>query len=238
MVHRHDRDRAAQALDQRWHEAMHVVEVRQAKPGLARHQLEAAAGIGDAVVEYAAAHGIGDARLEFLPARVAPPLAKARNAEMPVRLFHCQRPCHECRNVGRVVLAVTVDRDEKTSGDVARCGPQGSALPGTARVAEQPRWRARLLAMPQEHGAGVVDAAIVDQHHLVGMMAGEGAMNLVDQMPDVAGLVLRRNQHRDQECLLVVGVVGVVGVVQVLRQQGALSAFFAVDKALHMAPVG
>jgi len=90
---------------------------------------------------------------------------------------------------------------------MARGGPQGRALSGAVCVADQPRRHAPLLAMLQEHGAGVVAAAIVDQHDLVGQMSGQGVVDFIHQMPDIAGFVFRRNQHRHQPVVPVVRFV-------------------------------
>jgi hypothetical protein len=47
--------------------------------------------------------------------------------------------------------------------------------------------------MLQEYSTGVVGASVVDQYYFMGKTTGEGAMNLVHQVPDVASLILRWN---------------------------------------------
>src|SRR5579875_4046013 len=113
---------------------MVVIEERQIEIESARKQLEAAAGVGRAVVEQPRPDAVGDARREPLDGAVAPFLAHAGDHQPRVRRRSRQLP--EPRNVRWVVLTVAVEcRDPWTSRGFD-AGANGRALARATDMAQ------------------------------------------------------------------------------------------------------
>jgi hypothetical protein len=92
----------------------------------------------------------------------------------------------EHRNVARIVLEVTVHRDEILTASVRHAGGHGGCLAGVARKHHEPHTR---IAAGDRSGGGdrAVAAAIVDEHFV-----RRGA-----EPRDVVLLVVERNDDRD-----------------------------------------
>ena len=165
-----------------------MVETRQVHEGLAVHDLDAAAGVRRTVAEQPATHAVRHPRLGMAQPGVAP-LHPVAHHELRVAALGEQR-----RDIGRIVLAVAVERGDPPGARMTDTGADGRALPGAERVREDAQLRDVALQGAQRRG-GAIGAAVVDEQDLEDP-AVQGCDDLARERTDVLLLVADRDHHR------------------------------------------
>ena len=146
---------------------MHPVVQGHIRDHLATERLERAAHILIATPQESVPDRIGDALRHLADAGVGPAGPDAEDRDLSGQRRE------EPRDVGRIVLAISVDGDEHLSARGAEPRLEGSALTGVRGEGEDPQSACR-LGEPAQDGGGLIARAVVDDHDLVLPTAGGG----------------------------------------------------------------
>lgn len=172
-----------------------MVEMRQPEERFAREHLEPATGVRSAVAQQATADAVRDPRGQSPQPRVPPLRAPARQHLQVVLRSRCREALEQRRDVGRVVLAVAVQRRDPRVPRVPDAGRDRRALAAASRVTDEPQRRDPVAQSRELGGRGVV-AAVVDVDDLVGAEACERGDDLRHQRLDVLRLVADGDDDR------------------------------------------
>ena len=170
----------------------------RARKSARRKYLEAAAGVGGGVAEQARPHGVGETGAPSLGEAVATALAVAGDQDRrgPGRGHVLAGRGEEARDIRRIVLAVAVQGGDPFAARCRNTRDHRHALAGLLAVAEHAQGAAafgRFLELRR----GRVSTAVVNGDDLEAHALEHGG-DLVDQRPDIAGLVVHRDDHREE----------------------------------------
>ncbi|MNV05307.1 hypothetical protein D3C71_956370 [compost metagenome] len=174
---------------------MHVVEVRQIEEGVALEQLDAAAGIGGVIAQHARADGVGPLAGPALGAAV---LAVDAPAGKQLDLgFGGVARGQQLGNIGRIVLAIAVERGDpcRTRGFHARAHRR--ALAALLHVVQHPQLGVGLLQCLQ-HLQGVVAGIVVHIDDFERQPPTQRGGDFIDQRRNVVALVEDGDNHRKE----------------------------------------
>ena len=187
-MHQHD---AALGLQQGGNIAVHMVEGWQAQVALAQHGFQAAAGIGNAVVEQQVTKTVRHLGGEALDPVIPAVDAVAYDApHLLILAVGGNQGIQHAGNIGRIVLAIGIQHHQPFATGFPGTADDGDALADAAGMADHLKLLESLLLQGLQGGKGGICAAIVYIDEFVVVTACHGVTDLADQRADVVSLVL------------------------------------------------
>ena len=168
-----------------------MIEIRQVQKRILGEQFDAAARIGRIVLQDRAAHVVGDARGKKLQLGILtfnPLTGHQLNVAVMIG-------AQQFRQVGGVVLPITIERRDQPPPCGFNAAAQRRALPAGGKMPHQTQLRILMLQFTQ-FGDRLVGRSVIDIDDLVIGAAWKRGDDFLYQRRDVFSLVLYRYDYR------------------------------------------